>query len=273
MFKIESPDYLTSQTNGTKAPPVEPVLAVQGLTVIYGNEPAIQNISFSVNPGERVAIIGPNGAGKSTLIKTIMGLLQPQSGSVHLHDNHHLGYVPQHEGVDWSFPVTVRDVVLMGRARHIGWFRWPGRAQHIAVDAALDRVGMRELADQPIGDLSGGQRRRVFIARALAQEARILLLDEPFSGVDASAQASLMDTLDSLNHEGLTIILCTHDLGLAFSRFDRVLALRRTLIAYGTPDEVYQPNILAQLYGGKITTWQDGKPLVMFVDDHHCEEC
>jgi ABC-type Mn2+/Zn2+ transport system ATPase subunit len=275
MFKIESLHRFAIKAHKNASATAGSILDTQSLTVIYNNEPAIQGITFSVKAGERVAIIGPNGAGKSTLIKTIMGLLQPQSGSVHLHvdKRYCLGYVPQHEGVDWSFPLTVRDVVMMGRVRHTGWLRWPGQAQQTAVDAALDRVGMRELAGQPIGELSGGQRRRVFIARALAQEASILLLDEPFSSVDASAQASLMDTLDSLNRDGLTIILCTHDLGLAFTRFDRVLALRRSLIAYGKPDEVYQPDILAQLYGSQITAWQDGKPLVMFVDDHHCDGC
>lgn len=258
-----------------KAQESRPVIDVRDLTVVYRDEPALAHVNFCVEAGERVAIIGPNGAGKSTLIKTIMGLLQAQGGSVQINsDNRYcLGYVPQHEGVDWDFPVTVRDVVMMGRAQHMRWFAWAGQAQQRAVDAALERVGMRELAHSPIGELSGGQRRRVFIARALAQEASILLLDEPFSGVDTSAQASLMDTLDALNREGMTILLCTHDLGLAFSRFERVLALRRKVIAFGTPGEVYQPEVLSQLYGGQLATWQDGKQVMVFVDDHHCEEC
>lgn len=253
--------------------PARLALEVRDLTVIYNNEPALENISFSVKAGERVAIIGPNGAGKSTLIKTVMGMLQPQAGMVKIHESgrYCLGYVPQHEGVDWSFPATVRDVVMMGRIRQIGWLRWPGRAQWDAVDVALERVGMADLGDRQIGELSGGQRRRVFIARALAQEAKILLLDEPFSGVDAGAQASLMDVLDGLNTEGMTIILCTHDLALAFKRFDRVLALHQQLIAYGTADEVYQPSVLARLYGGQIATLENGR--LLFVDDHHCNDC
>jgi ABC-type Mn2+/Zn2+ transport system ATPase subunit len=251
-----------------------PILMVSGLTVAYNREPAIQDVTFEVLAGERVAVIGPNGAGKSTLIKTIMGLLQAQVGTVDVEGDKRfcLGYVPQHEGVDWDFPVTVREVVLMGRARYIGWLRRAGRDQWAAADAALARVGMAELTDRQIGELSGGQRRRVFIARALAQEARILLLDEPFSGVDASAQAGLMDVLDSLNREGMTVILCTHDLGLAFSRFDRVMALRREIIAFGRPDEVYNPDVLAKLYGGQLATWQDGQRVMVFVDDHHCHE-
>jgi manganese/zinc/iron transport system ATP- binding protein len=251
-----------------------PILTVSGLTVIYNREPAIQDVSFEVCAGERVAVIGPNGAGKSTLIKTMMGLLQAQSGTVRVEGDARfdLGYVPQNENVDWDFPVTVREVVLMGRTRHIGWLRRANRAQWDLVDAALRRVGMSEFADRQIGELSGGQKRRVFIARALAQEAKILLLDEPFSGVDASAQASLIDVLDSLNREGMTIILCTHDLGLAFSRFDKVMALRREMIAYGTPKDVYQPEVLSKLYGGQLATWQDGRQVMLFVDDHHCHE-
>lgn len=246
-------------------------LEARNLTVIYNGSPAIENISFGVEAGERVAIIGPNGAGKSTLIKTVMGLLQPQHGSVRVFGgDYSLGYVPQNEGVDWNFPATVRDVVMMGRIRKIGWLRWPGRMQWAAVDAALARVGMADLGDRQIGELSGGQRRRVFIARALAQEASILLLDEPFSGVDAGAQASLMDVLEDLNAEGMTIILCTHDLGLAFSRFDRILALRQQMIAYGDAQAVYKPDVLARLYGGQVATWDNGK--LLFVDDHHCSE-
>jgi ABC-type Mn2+/Zn2+ transport system ATPase subunit len=250
-----------------------PILRASGLTVIYNREPAIQDVTFEVCAGERVAVIGPNGAGKSTLIKTMMGLLQAQAGTVQVEGDARsdLGYVPQHEGVDWDFPVTVREVVLMGRTRHIGWLRRANREQWAAVESALARVGLSDFAERQIGELSGGQKRRVFIARALAQEAKILLLDEPFSGVDASAQASLMDVLDDLNHDGMTIILCTHDLGLAFSRFDKVMALNRSVIAYGTPKAVYKSEVLAKLYGGQIATWPDGNHM-MFVDDHHCHD-
>lgn len=253
-------------------PAAEVVLAVDGLKVIYDGEPAVEQISFAIHSGERVAIIGPNGAGKSTVIKAVMGLLQPQAGRVDVNPAR-LGYVPQHEGVDWDFPVTVRDVVMMGRVRQIGWLRLPGRAHWRAVEAALARVGMADLAGRQIGDLSGGQRRRAFIARALAQQADILILDEPFSGVDAHAQASLMDVLESLNRDGMTVILSTHDLGLAFNRFDRVLAINTTLIADGRAEMVYTPDVLGQLYGGRLATWDDGRQVMVFVDDHHCEAC
>lgn len=256
------------------APSADVVLDVRDLTVTYPQGAALEAITFSVKAGERVAIIGPNGAGKSTLVKVILGLLQPQSGTITLGDDpRQVGYVPQHESVDWTFPVTVRDVVMMGRVRRIGWLRWPGRADWAVVDAALERVAMADLGRRQIGELSGGQRRRAFIARALAQEARLLLLDEPFSGVDASAQAGLMDTLDDLNRDGLTIILTTHDLSLAFSRFNRVMALNQRVIAFGQPQAVFQPAVLARLYGGRVATWDDAGQRLMFVDEHGCEGC
>ena len=256
-------------------PPAEPLLQVRDLTVSYQGEPALRDVSFDVQPGERIAIIGPNGAGKSTLIQTLLGLLQPQAGSVRLNgvELKQIGYVPQNEGVDWSFPVTVADVVMLGRTRQVGWFRWPSRAQWQAVDAALDRVGMLEYRDRQVGELSGGQRRRVFIARALAQEARILVLDEPFSGVDVQAQNSLMDVLDGLNADGMTILLSTHDLNLAFDRFDQVLALRGTVVAYGTPAEVYTPQVLEAMYGGRLAIVDNGRTVAVYVDARICTDC
>jgi len=250
----------------------ESILTVRDLTVIYNGEPALDSINFEISTGERVAIIGPNGAGKSTLIKVVMGLVQPRSGEIRIKNGsaQRIGYVPQYESVNWDFPVTVRDVVMMGRARQVGWFRWPGRDHWNAVDEALERVGMAEFVARQVGELSGGQRRRVFIARALAQQAEMLILDEPFSGVDSSAQASMMDVLDSLHDDGMTIILSTHDLNLAFQRFDKLMALKRRMIAYGCPDDVYSPEILSQLYGGKLATWVEGQQITVFVDDHDC---
>jgi ABC-type Mn2+/Zn2+ transport system ATPase subunit len=242
------------------------------LTVTYRDEPALDNVSFTIRERDKVAIIGPNGAGKSTLMKLIMGELQPQSGTLQLHPGTILGYVPQHEGVDWNFPVTVRDVVMMGRYRHLPWHGRPGVHQYQVVASALERVGMTAFARRGIGELSGGQRRRVFMARALAQQATILLLDEPFSGVDASAQASMMDVLDSLHAEGLTIILSTHDLGLAFNRFDQMMSLRKRLIAFGRPHEIDTQSMLQELYGQQLTPW--GKvDLPFLIDDHHCGDC
>jgi ABC-type Mn2+/Zn2+ transport system ATPase subunit len=250
------------------------VIDVRDVTVRYNGDAAIENITFRAAQGERIAIIGPNGAGKSTLIKAILGLIRYQSGAITVKgDLQKLGYVPQHEDVNWNFPVTVGDVVMMGCLRQIGRFRRPTRAHWQHVDAALEQVGMAAFRDRQVGELSGGQRRRVFIARALAMKADILLLDEPFTGVDASAQTDLMDVLDHLNMGGLTILLSTHDLDLAFHRFDQVLALRQRVIAFGSPREVYQTDVLAQLYGKRLLAWHDGQQVSMFVDEHGCGDC
>ncbi len=245
-----------------------PILTVANLTVVYEQQVAIEDLHFSVPVGAKVAVIGPNGAGKSTLMKAIMGLLPVQSGTIHC--DARLGYVPQYEAVNWDFPVTVRDVVMMGRTRRIGWLRWPTRAHWHAVETALDRVGMANLSERQVGELSGGQRRRVFIAQALAQEAEVLVLDEPFSGVDVQVQAETMQVLDDLHAAGLTIMLSTHDLDLAFQHFDRVMALHHHLIAYGPPANVYTRDILAQLYGSRLATLENGEQVNIFVDDHEC---
>ena len=244
------------------------ILTVDNLTVVYEQQVAVHDLCFDVPTGARVSVIGPNGAGKSTLMKAIMGLLPLQSGTIRC--DAPLGYVPQYEDVNWDFPVTVRDVVMMGRTRHIGWLRWPNSAHWKAVEKALDRVGMADLADRQVGELSGGQRRRVFIARALAQEAEVLVLDEPFSGVDARAEGEIMQVLDDLHTAGMTILLSTHDLDLAFQRFDRVMALHHHMVAYGPPAEVYNRATLAQLYGSRLATLEDGQQVNIFVDDHHC---
>jgi ABC-type Mn2+/Zn2+ transport system ATPase subunit len=162
---------------------------------------------------------------------------------------------------------------MMGSLRQIPRFRLPTHAHRRRVEEALEQVGMATFRDRQVGALSGGQRKRVFIARALAMEAQILLLDEPFSGVDASAQTDLMDVLDKLNAAGLTVVLSTHDLDLAFHRFDKVLALRQRVIAFGTPPEVYQTDVLAQLYGKRLLAWQDGQQVSVFVDEHGCGDC
>ncbi len=254
-----------------------PIIQADHLSVHYGGgrEIALEDVSVTLNAGERIALIGPNGAGKSTFIKAVMKMLPPSSGTITVNEDPlKIGYVPQSDDVKWDFPVTVRDVVLMGCTRQIGWLRLPSKVHRRTVDHALELVGLHLLADVPIGDLSGGQRRRVFIARALAQEARLLILDEPFSGVDVSAQGDLMAVLDRLNADGMTILLSTHDLDLAYRHFDRVMAVRRRLIAYGTPNDVFCSETLAQLYGARIITrHSDGHPMTMYVDDHHCSEC
>ncbi len=252
-----------------------PMITAERLTVRYGDQPpALHDISVTLYKGERTALIGPNGAGKSTFLKAIMGILRPTSGTLDVAaDPQRIGYVPQNEDVKWDFPVTVRDVVMMGCTRRIGWLRPPAKSHWRIVDSALEQVGLRELANRQIGELSGGQRRRAFIARALAQDAELLILDEPFTGVDSGAQAELLAVLDHLNAHGITILFSTHDLDLAFRRFDRVMAVRRHLIAVGAPEQVFTTDTLAQLYGGRVIALQDGQPVSVYVDDHHCETC
>ncbi|MBI1257770.1 MAG: ATP-binding cassette domain-containing protein [Chloroflexi bacterium] len=253
--------------------PSQPVLSVRNVSAGYPSaRNALQHVSFDVLPGERIAVLGPNGAGKSTLFKAIVGLIPFTGGDISIHGkdchaSHGLvGYVPQHNSVDWNFPATVADVVMMGRLRQIGWFRLPNRKHWELVDHLLEQVGLVGLRDRRIGQLSGGQRQRVFIARALAQETDVLLLDEPFSGVDAAAEHEILDVLDRLQAEHVTVITATHDLSMAASRFERVLLIRQGVIAYGTAAEVFQPENFAAAYGSHVGVFQNGQ---FFVVDEH----
>jgi manganese/iron transport system ATP-binding protein len=229
------------------------------LTVRYnGRLPALEDISFTLPRGERVAVVGPNGAGKSTLFKVIAGVLAPTSGRVEVYGhcpNEHIciAYVPQRSQVDWSFPVTVADVVMMGRVGRLGLLRWPRRRDWEIVSESLRLVDMAEMADRQIGELSGGQQQRVFIARALAQEAEILLMDEPLTGLDLPTQEALFRILDQLRERKVTVMVATHDLNQAADRFDRLILLNRRLIAMGRAAEVLTPAHLAAAYGGQIT--------------------
>ena len=234
----------------------------------------LEDVNLAVQAGERVAIVGPNGAGKSTLFKVIAGLMPHRTGDVHVHGHSHhagdcpaIGYVPQREDVDWRFPVSVRDVVMMGTIREVGWLRWPGRKQNLAAQAALEQVGLSALADRPISDLSGGQQQRIFIARALAQRADVLLLDEPFSGVDAQAFEAIFEVLDALRQRGVTVLLSTHDLEMASTRFDRLVLLNRRVIAEGPAGTVLTAERLAAAYGGRLLVWKDGQSLHVSTDD------
>ncbi len=250
-------------------------LALTHVSSGYGSGPAVlDDVSFTILRGERVAVVGPNGAGKSTLFKVIVGLLPHRTGDVLVHGHSHhagdcpsIGYVPQRDSVDWRFPVTVMDVVLMGRVKEIGWLRWPSRRDHAAAQEALEQVGLSALAKRPIADLSGGQQQRVFIARALAQRADVLLLDEPFSGVDVEAQISVFEILDELRSRSVTVLISTHDLQTATTRFDRLLLLNRRLLADGPAASVLSTEKLAAAYGGRLTFWQGGQPVSVTTDD------
>jgi manganese/iron transport system ATP-binding protein len=246
---------------------MHPVLEVHNLTVSYNGSFALEDVSFEVQAGEQVAVVGPNGAGKSTLFKAMVGLIHPRSGGI-LTNGAEIGYVTQRSAVDWSFPVTVHDVVMMGRIGKMGWLRWQRPRDREIVQQSLAQVGMSEYASRQIGELSGGQQQRVFIARALAQEATVLLMDEPFSGVDAPAQESILEILNHLRRQDVTMLVSTHDLNLAVKRFDRLALLNQRLVAYGVPREVVTPQNLAAAYGGQAV-WR-GEDYAMVLGDIDC---
>ncbi len=250
-------------------------LCLEGVSAEYGHgRPVLKAVSFTVGRGERVAVVGPNGAGKSTLFKVIVGLMPHTAGEVRVHGHLHsagdcpsIGYVPQREDIDWHFPLTVFDVVLMGRVKAIGWLRRPGQEDRAAAREALAQVGLADLAARPIADLSGGQQQRVFIARALAQRADVLLLDEPLSGVDVEAQAGVFEILDELSLQKVTVLISTHDLQTATTRFDRLLLLNRRILADGPAESVLTPERLSAAYGGRLTFWRDGQPVTVTTDE------
>jgi ABC-type Mn2+/Zn2+ transport system ATPase subunit len=243
------------------------ILEVDDLTVSYNGKHALEGVCFSVQAGERVAIVGPNGAGKSTLFKAMVGLLQPSRGRTET-NGAEFGYVTQRSTVDWAFPVTVHDVVMMGRIGKMGWLRWQRPVDREIVRQCLEQVAMLEYANRQIGELSGGQQQRVFIARALAQEATILLMDEPFTGVDAPSQETILTILERLNQQGVTVLVSTHDLNLAVERFDRLALLNGQLIAYGPPQQAVTPETLAAAYGGQAV-WR-GEDYALVLGDIDC---
>jgi ABC-type Mn2+/Zn2+ transport system ATPase subunit len=230
-------------------------LEVRDLWAGYAGQPAaVQGVSLSVPVGEMVGLVGPNGAGKSTLFKAVLGLVDPLRGEVlafgrpvrEARDD--IAYMPQVEEVDWDFPVSVIDVVLMGRYHHFRPFaRWSRTDRDAAMDA-LDRVSLTEFADRQAGRLSGGQRRRVLMARSIARGARLLLLDEPFAGLDAAVQHDLLEILDGLAREGRSILIATHDLSCVMSSCDEAVCLNRRVIAAGPPSEVLTSEVLAETF-------------------------
>lgn len=253
-----------------------PVVAFDHVSVRYDTDsPALDDVSFTLWPGERVAVVGPNGAGKSTLLKLVAGILSPTSGKADVYGygaGGHIciGYVPQRSNVDWKFPVTVSDVVMMGRVARIGLLRQASRADWERVRASLARVGMTEASGRQIGDLSGGQQQRVFIARALAQEAELLLMDEPLTGLDMTSHEAIFGILDDLKAQGMTVLVSTHDLQLASDRFDRLMLLKRRLIGFGRPAEVLTPANLQTAYGGHLTVLP-GPDGLLALSDTCCE--
>jgi manganese/iron transport system ATP-binding protein len=231
------------------------MLEIQELAVNYRGARVLDQIDFQLKPGELVGLIGPNGAGKSTLLKAMLGLIPTAKGTVkyaagNLSQNlQQVAYVPQRSQVDWDYPITVWNVVMMGRTKQLGWFRNPGKATKAIVSEALDRVGMLQLKNRRIGELSGGQQQRVFLARALAQQADLFLFDEPFTGVDKKTEAVLVEIFSELSAAGKILLISTHEWGHLLDRLDRILLLNQCLIADGTPQSVMTSENLQQAYG------------------------
>lgn len=252
----------------------QPILDVSHLTVRYNGLIALENISFHLHEGERVAVVGPNGAGKSTLFKTVAGVLQPTSGDVNIYGSRPrghvcIGYIPQRSHVDWAFPVSVADVVMMGRSAKLGPLNWPRKNDWDFVNHALETVEISNLAGRQISQLSGGQQQRMFIARALAQEAELMLMDEPLTGLDTPAQEGLLDLLDALRNQKVTVMVATHDLDQAASHFDRIMLLNHRMIAFGEPKVVLHTNNLLKAYGGRLRSVNGDN--ILAVDDY-CED-
>ncbi|MGO0122832.1 metal ABC transporter ATP-binding protein [Desulfothermobacter acidiphilus] len=235
-----------------------PAVSARGLTVAYSGRLALEEVAFALPTGVLAGLIGPNGAGKSTLMKAILELIPRVGGRIEFWGRSYrevrrrLAYVPQREEVDWDFPVTVWDVVLMGRYGHLGFGRWPRRRDKDRVKTALERVEMWHLRDRQIGELSGGQRQRVFLARALAQEADLYLLDEPFAGVDAATEQTVIEVLRQLRLGNKTVLVVHHDLQAVLEYFDWLILLNRQVIAFGPTEKVFTPANLAAAYEGRL---------------------
>ncbi|MCG8453188.1 MAG: metal ABC transporter ATP-binding protein [Spirochaetales bacterium] len=235
----------------------EPALEVKGVSHRYPamQDDALSAVNLKIHPGERVALVGPNGAGKSTLIRLILGMETPLAGSVSVFGHsasrclHRVAVVPQRSSIDWHFPVTVRQVVTMGRYVHLGWFRRPKAEDKEAVDAALEAMEIQDLAERQVGELSGGQQQRVMLARTLAHDADLMLLDEPLNHVDISTQELIFHTLERLTAQGKAVMVSTHDLGVLTVHFSRALFLDKRIIADGPPREVLTPETIAEAYG------------------------
>ena len=236
-----------------------PPLEIHDLTVAYHRKPVLWGIDLAVPPGKLVGIVGPNGAGKSTLIKAAMGVLPLSSGWVKIFGEPvkrnltRVGYMPQRESVDWDFPVSVMDVVLMGRYGHLGLIKRPARQDREIARECLDKVKMLPFANRQISNLSGGQQQRVFLARALAQQSDLYFMDEPFAGVDAATESAIVTLLQELKNQGKTLLVVHHDLPTAREYFDMLLLLNMRVVAFGPTDQVFTADLLQKTYGGKLT--------------------
>lgn len=240
----------------------QPAIQVDHLTVSYGPVPALLDVSLSIPAGKLVGVIGPNGSGKSTLIKSILGFVKPDIGSVRILGDDvskvkgRVAYVPQRGSVDWDFPITVREVALMGRYGSKRWWQDMSKNDYALADRALGQVRMSEFSRRQIGQLSGGQQQRVFMARALTQDADILLLDEPFAGVDAATEGAILNVLTQAREKGKTMVVVHHDLETAREYFDLLILIKQRLFAFGSPEQVLEPDLLSEVYEGKLRVFE-----------------
>jgi len=234
-------------------------LTVRGMSVAYQKKPVLRDVTFNAPEGKLIGIVGPNGAGKSTLIKAALGLIPRLSGEVAIYGKPYaeqrklVGYVPQRESVDWDFPTNALDVVMMGRYGHLGWLKRPGGAEKKIAMECLAKVGMADFADRQISQLSGGQQQRIFLARALAQDARLYFMDEPFVGVDAATEKAIITLLNELKTQGKTVLVVHHDLATVKEYFDWVMLLNVRLIAFGPTEATFTADKLQETYGGRLT--------------------
>ena len=234
---------------------------VENLTVAYHTQPVLWDIGLKIPRGKLMAVVGPNGAGKTTLIKAMLGLLKPVSGSIHFPGTNgdikslknRIGYVPQSGSVDWDFPATVQDVVLMGCYGKLGWIRRPGKKDVALTRQMLEKVGMAEYATRQISQLSGGQQQRVFLARALVQEAEVYFMDEPFKGVDAQTERAIVTLLKELKEQGKTVVVVHHDLQTVADYFDWVTLINLRVVASGPVEEVFHEENLKKTYRSSVT--------------------
>jgi zinc/manganese transport system ATP-binding protein/zinc transport system ATP-binding protein len=259
---------------------MKPIVELRDVTFSYGGAPILEDVSLHLHRGQFAALVGPSGAGKTSVLRLVMGTLRPTRGRVAVGEaaapgrpRPQIGYVPQVETVDWNFPVTVEQVVLMGRVRGAGRLPWPSRQERRAVADMLDRLGIGALARRHIRDLSGGQQQRVFLARALLAQPDLLVLDEPTSGVDMRTAESVLHLLADLNRQGLTILMTTHDLNAAAAHVPWVICLNRRVIGAGAPEEVFTEEILSATYQGEmLVVRHNGVILVQQKPHHHTRQ-
>ena len=244
-------------------------VTVRGLSAGYASVPAIIDVSFELGTGERLAVVGPNGAGKSTLLKALAGLLDPMRGEVLIHGHgpcRHIciAYVPQKNMLDWRFPITLTDFVMLGRTQRIGALRKPRPQDHDIVHSSLEAVELMPHAQRQIESLSGGQQQRLFIARALAQEAELILFDEPLVGLDVHTHREMLELIANLYHREVTVIMSLHDLSIAASHFDKILLLRQEMMGFGAPKTVLAEDVLRRAYGSclQVISGEDGAFIV-----------